>query len=65
MREIKSGEAIVLHSSQGREGGKTLSLFTASMGPMPMILPRAVMTRCGSGLTRPLCHHPLHSLCGR
>ncbi|WP_297028764.1 hypothetical protein [uncultured Dialister sp.] len=53
MREIKSGEAIVLHSSQGREGGKTLSLFTASMGPMPMILPRAVMTRCGSGLTAP------------
>lgn len=23
------------------------------MGPMPMILPRAVMTRCGSGLTAP------------
>lgn len=52
-KEIKSGEAIVLHSREGREGGKILSLFTMQQGRMVMSLPRAVMIRCGSGLTAP------------
>lgn len=52
-KEIKSGEAIVLHSREGREGGKTLSLFTMQKGRMVMSLPRTVMARCGSGLTAP------------
>ena len=52
-KEIKSGEAIVLHSREGREGGKILSLFTMQQGRMVMSLPRAVMVRCGSGLTAP------------
>lgn len=52
-RAIESGEALVLHSTTGREGGKILSLFTASRGRMVMTLPRAVMARCGSGLTAP------------
>lgn len=52
-RKIESGEAIVLHSREGREGGKTLSLFTMQNGRMVMFLPRTVMARCGSGLTAP------------
>lgn len=52
-RKIESGEAIVLHSREGREGGKTLSLFTMQKGRMVMSLPRTVMARCGSGLTAP------------
>lgn len=52
-RAIESGEALVLHSTTGREGGKILSLFTAKKGRMVMTLPRAVMARCGSGLTAP------------
>ena len=52
-RKIESGEAIVLHSREGREGGKTLSLFTMQKGRMVMFLPRTVMARCGSGLTAP------------
>ena len=53
IRKIESGEAIVLHSREGREGGKTLSLFTMQKGRMVMSLPRTVMARCGSGLTAP------------
>lgn len=53
IRKIESGEAIVLHSREGREGGKTLSLFTMQKGRMAMSLPRTVMARCGSGLTAP------------
>lgn len=50
-KEIKSGEAIVLHSRKGER--EENPLFTMQQGRMVMSLPRAVMVRCGSGLTAP------------
>lgn len=53
---IKSGEAIVLEARQGKEGGKTLVLFTREEGRLSAYVPRAVMNRCGTGLTMPFAH---------
>lgn len=42
-------EGIVLRTSQGREGGRSLSVFTKENGLMQLTVPRAVMQKCGTG----------------
>ena len=42
-------EGIVLRASQGREGGRSLSVFTKENGLMQLTVPRAVMQKCGTG----------------
>ena len=42
-------EGIVLHSRKGREGGRTLFIFTKENGLMQFIVPRAVMNQYGTG----------------
>lgn len=51
--DMISEEGVVLHARDGREGGKILTLFTKRKGKMNFFLPRAVMNRCGAGLTAP------------
>lgn len=54
--QLRTGEAIVLHSTRGKEGGKALTLFTASMGLLKGFIPRAALASCGTGLTAPFAH---------
>lgn len=54
--QLRTGEAIVLHSTKGKEGGKALTLFTASMGLLKGFIPRATLASCGTGLTAPFAH---------
>ena len=42
-------EGIVLRASQGREGGRSLSVFTKENGLMQLTVPRAVIQKCGTG----------------
>lgn len=55
-RDMISEEGVVLHARDGREGGKILTLFTKRKGKMNVFLPRAVMNRCGMGLTAPFSY---------
>ena len=54
--QLRTGEAIVLHSTRGKGGGKALTLFTASMGLLKGFIPRAALASCGTGLTAPFAH---------
>lgn len=51
--EAENGAAIVLHSRNSRNGGKTVTLFSREQGKLKLLLPRPVMVRCGMGLTAP------------
>lgn len=54
--QLRTGEAIVLHSTKGKEGGKALTLFTATSGLLRAFIPRAALARSGTGLTAPFSH---------
>jgi recombinational DNA repair protein (RecF pathway) len=54
--QLRTGEAIVLHSTKGKEGGKALTLFTASRGLLKAFIPRAALAGSGTGLTAPFAH---------
>lgn len=51
--QIRNLEGIVLRAAKGSEGGRSLSLFTREMGLIRLMLPRAVMNRCGTGILLP------------
>ncbi len=49
-------EGIVLRAKQGREGGRSLFVFTKENGLMQLSVPRAVMQACGTGLLLSFSH---------
>ncbi len=55
-------EGIVLHSRPGREGGRSLSVFTKENGRMQLTVPRAVTAQCGTGALLPLAQIRLSAM---
>lgn len=61
-QQLVNLEGIVLHARPGREGGRSLSVFTKENGRMQLTVPRAVATQCGTGALLPLAQIRLSAM---